>query len=520
MTSIYDSPLAKRIMLVDLNPYDVDAGAVVQKYVASEFYTTEPTDSPANTTYVGCCMEAPIFKREMFNGTSLRGFANVDRGSFRIVNTLEPGRDAARFEDWFNSDKFTWDGRGCQIYIIEDGTPYSGRTKVFDGIIEDIDYSENFITFRLRSKQYLMDKFMQETRYAGTGNAEGSTTLKGSPKPLCFGQCFNVAPVLVDAANQIFQVHDGAIQSIDAARDKGVALSDQGNVSGYSNLAATSPASGQYYTAHNVGMIKVGGTLAGQLTIDVQGSTLGGTYSAKVADICEYITDTYTDISDFDSTALAALNTAAGQTVGLYSNDDMNVQEALDLLAGSIGAFYGFSREGEFTMGRYEGAAVTPDLSIDDMDILEGTLQVTTFGAPVFRATVRYRPNYAQQNPDNLAGSVSQANRELYGKDYLYETDENTAIQTKFLNSYEQLFDTLLYSSSAAAAEATRLLALYDDKLEVITADTNLKPLQVDVNQTLNITHERYGLSAGKNFVIIGFEEDYLDGRVRVVAIG
>lgn len=517
--ALFDNPLEQRILLVELQPYDVVNTTVVTRYLASEQYITEPTDTPANTNYKAVIQDGVRFRREMYAGATVGGRSIPDRGSITIINTKE-GNAAARFEEWLDPNKFTWDNRSCCIYLIAKGDTHANKTMIFDGVIDGISFEENTITFRLRSKEHLLDRLIQEKRYAGTGDDEGNSTVENLPVPLCFGQCFNIEPLLIDPAQQIFQFHDGAIQAIDAVRDKGVALTATNNVATYAALKSESPSSGQYATSTQLGLIKAGGTLAGRLTADVRGSTLGGTYSALFGSISSYIVQTYATITSVDSSAISAMDVLADETIGIYIKDDRNILDVLDEMANSVGGFYGFNRAGQFDVGRLDAPASTPDLSISETDIIDNSLSLRTLGVPVWKLNCLYKRNFTPQSRDELAGGVSESNRQAYGLKYLTETSSDAAVKTKFLNALEVDIPTNIFSSADAAAFAQNRREFYDDKLQIVQADTNLKPLNIELNQTVKITHPRFNLENGKNFVIIGFTEDYLTGRVQITGVG
>ena len=131
--------------------------------------------------------------------------------------------------------------------------------------------------------------------YLGTGGTEGGDDLKGKPKPLCFGQVFNVPAVPVDTANLIYQVHDGIINSVTAAYDRGVALNKVGGV----------PAAGEYSDDLANGTFTLGGSPTGTVTADVQGSA-DPSYVSVTSDIVKRVVKSYGGLKD-DDTRLAGV---------------------------------------------------------------------------------------------------------------------------------------------------------------------------------------------------------------------
>lgn len=100
-------------------------------------------------------------------------------------------------------------------------------TTVMVGTMQNPDVTPDLVLIKLRDLPQEMAVPVQTTKYAGSGTLEGGDDLTGKPKPLCFGKVLNVAPPMVDSTKLIFQVHDGALASLDAVRDRGVALVSQ-----------------------------------------------------------------------------------------------------------------------------------------------------------------------------------------------------------------------------------------------------------------------------------------------------
>lgn len=519
--SIYTNTLTERVLLVDLKPYNVVAAAVQNKYVASDFYTTKPSDSPANITYTGCIEGDFFFSRAMFAGEKLGGISIPDYGLVTIINTQEPGAAASRFDDWIDPAKYTWAGREITVWILERGQPYSSKTELLDGIVSGIDYTENTITFRVKSKQYLLDKFIQNTRYAGTGGAEGGSELKGKPKPLCFGRAFNIEPVIIDATNLVYQFHDGAVQAIDAVREKGSNYATAG--SDYANYAALVAAiiTGDYITCRALGMIRLASKPNGRITADVRGSRLFGTYSAKFGDIAEYIVETYSTIP-VNAAAITQINTDAPYELSFYTGiEDINIQDLFDSLTSDFFGWYGINRDNEFDCGIINVPAVSATLELTQFNIDEDTLDREPANEIVKTINSNYRKNWTVQTGDELASGLSEANRALYSKEglSLAPTTDGT-ITTKYPQAIEKTVSSSIWDATDAQSVTDRRLAYYKVERSRYKMRTSIVPLQANLNDTVEITTQRYGLSSGKNCIIIAFEEYYIAARVNLTIEG
>lgn len=521
MPDIYENPNTHRVLLVEVDAYNVVSATSETFYFGSDFFITEPGDVPANTIYSGVLQGDVSFSKELFNGDKLRGKGIPDRGAFTIFNTLEPGRNAARYDDLINPDKYTFDGRACRIYAIEKGAAYSSKVLLQRCSIDDIEYDESSITFRLRGNAYLLNNQIQSSRYAGTGDAEGGADLKDLPKPLTFGRLRNVPGTLINSSYLVYQFHDGAVQEFEAVRVRGVDITFSADYSNYAALVAATISAGEYATCKALGLIRFNTTPDGEVTADIKGSTLSGTYSAKTGDIMSYIVSNYSDWTDIDTASITALNTANGGDVGVYvGTREQSIDSVLDELANSIGAFYSGNRDGKFSVGRVTTPSIISSVDIDESDIENNSLKRSTIGRPIWKATLGYKPAIVVQSPDSLAGSVTPDNRQLFSQDYLTETASDSSVKTKHTGAVDFRFNSNLYDASAASTEVSRILTLFKSRRDIFTAQTNLKPLQVELGDTISITHSRYNLQSGKNFVIMGYTEYYLSGRVEIKAFG
>jgi len=241
--TIYSDAFLQRVYLVDLHPYSVALGATTMLRVATEYYATAPSDTPANAIYYGCIRSGPSLERGLFQGDRIGGRSIPARGSVELAIGDYPEWTGLNLLDYIDPDKYAWDGRAFAVWVVAKGEAYSTRTLLFRGVIDDIDYTETTLTLRLRDEQHLLDKALQTVLYEGTGAAEGGEELKGKEKPLLFGQCFNVAPVPVNVSSDLlYQVHDGPIYNILAVRDRGVPLLTTGTASAGGADTLTLPA--------------------------------------------------------------------------------------------------------------------------------------------------------------------------------------------------------------------------------------------------------------------------------------
>ena len=502
--AVFDDDVS-RILLVDLKPYDVNSAAVTTLRVASTEYATEPSDTPSSALYFGVVQDDIYTDRAMFTGDNVGGLSLPDFGALTVINPKQPDI-GAEFDDWLDPAQYTWQGREIDIYVLQEGAAYSTRTKVFSGVIKELQYEENTIRVTYRSKAYLLDDPIQANRYAGSGGDEGGADLEGKPKPLCFGRVSNIQPIFVDTSTLRYQYHDGEVQSNDEARDRG------------SPLVITT----DYTDDLTDGFIDLVAEADGTITQDVKGSTLGGTYSAQPADIMEYMVETLRGLSDIDTASISAVNAARGYEVGYYTgSDNPNYNQALTDIAKNFNGYFGFNRAGEFDIGIFDAPSGSADIELDEQDIEIDSLKRDPLGDIVYKVTVNARPSVEVQNTDSFAGGVDEDKKALYSKEYqLSVVATDASVLTKYPEAKELVIDTTIYSETDAQDLADALLAYWKEPRSKFRLTTNLRPLSVSINDVVKITHSRYNLSAGKNFNVIRFKEFYLKNRVELTVAG
>lgn len=469
---------AARALLVEATVYSGGVEAV--RTMSNRAFISGPIDSPAHAAYDDIIVGVPRFSSqlsELFTGKSLPTWGDVE-----VIN------ESGVRDSWLND---AWDGRAVRLYLGDPAWPKSDYRRVLDGTIGDIYApAQNRLALKLRDKTWAMNAPIQ------TSLIGGFTVNEDQPIPLCFGQCFNVEPLLIVAATHQYQVHDGAIEAITAVRDNGLAVA-------YTADVAT-------------GTFTLSAAPAGRITADVKGAKPGGVYLTKCADIINHIVTTRTQltIDDIDVTNFTAFNSVAPQILGVYIRNRENIIPILDQLTAAVGGFWTFSRDGFLRLGRLESPSGTPVLELEADDIRERQFVCTGRALPIQTLRLGYARNYTPQ-ADGLAGAVTEANRALYASEYQVATTTNVGIETTHLLARNPDLDaTLLVDASEAATEASRRAALYSQVRGIYEIGVWTAPLRVNLGEVVKITHPRFGFAAGVLAVVVGLDEEPARGRV------
>lgn len=324
---------------------------------------------------------------------------------------------------------------------------------------------------------------------------EGGPSLEGRPKPLCFGHCLNVTPAQVSPSLLIYQVHDGPIYAIDAVYNRGVAL-----------------ATNQYTVdlLHGTFTLLQAPGEGGVITADVRGDILGNYgYLASISAIAYRVATTYGPLveADTDYPSFTALHYANTATAGLYVTEPSTILQVLDELVNSIGAFYGFNRNGLLAVGLFTAPSGSAPVAaaFGPAEILE--IEALPTELPTWRQRVGYEKNWTVQSSDSLAGAVTEERKAFLAEEHrLAVATDETIRQAFLLASDPEPVPTLLKDKPAAEAEAARLLDLYGERREMYRVTVKTQPYSLELGDQVAVDYTRFGLG-GRLFRVVGLEE-------------
>lgn len=194
---------AIRCVLVEVEVGQASGGTQT-RYLSNTTYVTGGGDSPSHTAYLARITGGLNITKSL----SLSGATSLSYGDIELVNT-----DGA-LDSWVDD---YWVNRPVAFYL---GSPNWSRADfrlVFSGRTTGIDMrSRTRLNIKLSDVLQRLNTPASEAKIGGT-KVNADTLL-----PLCFGECHNVTPVLVDPTTNEFQVHQGAIEGVIEVRDNGV----------------------------------------------------------------------------------------------------------------------------------------------------------------------------------------------------------------------------------------------------------------------------------------------------------
>lgn len=309
------------------------------------YLSTLPYLSESSIAYDALLLEEPVFEE------SLDAHAGI--GDFVVINHSTP-------EVW---QSFSWVGCECRFYFGDVTWPRAAFAPIARTLIEDVRRDGLRFIFDVVDRGALLEKPIAQLDIDVRGEAKEI--------PLCFGALFNVAPVLIDYAEQVYQAHDGAVLSVQP-RDNGIPVD-----------CTTLLAAGKFKLANNP---------IGFLSCEVQQSD-----KTLLAVLQQVATRAGFEVVHFGTQSWQRL-----AVVGLYVTGEPSFASLLDELVASVGCWWRLD-----ALGRIEvisDQAQTLDITITDDDILD--LQPAALERPNNKITVNFAPNHVVLDQGTLAGAV------------------------------------------------------------------------------------------------------------------
>lgn len=468
------------VALGELKTADYFTPALETLYYSANGYTTAPGDTPASRWYDERAEQPLLFWRSIV-GDRLGGLAR-ERAELKLGNG-----DGAL--DLFQ-DLYALDMREVDIEMGEAGAAYSAFGTIFTGYMLDAAVSEDAVTVRLGTRAMALRTLLHPSTYGGTGGTDGGADLKGQVKPLCFGRVYNVTPVLVDATNLVYQVHDGAIQDVPAVYDGQVALTK----------VVGTPTAGQYAVDTANGTFQLGDEPVFDLTCDVDGRHDGADWPRTVANIVADLIDNYSPLASSDRAAssFTQLNTDQPAVVGLYLPEPAAIDAAIDALLRSAGCYGYFTLASKLIVGQFAAPGATATVELDDDNILSAQRDPLPGGlTPIaYRWSVGYQRNHSPGA--SVADGAPAARRAFAASEYRVAAASDSGVLANYLLAVDAELQRAPFTTlSDAQDEADRALAIYGVPRALVTLAVKPALWTVEIGTMVKATYRRAGLSGG-----------------------
>lgn len=478
-------PRARPRTILLAAPRDASGDPVAIRLADGPF-VTGPADDPADAAMAAILKSPPAYSRRAADDLRLRGGMSQEGGEATLLNL---GR-----EDWLGD--LVWKGAEVQVLHGDERWPIADFRQVYRGVSEALQVGDRESRLVLRSPRLRLDVPVVKEKYGGTGGLDGHAGLKDTWKPVALGALFNVQPVYVGVVGGLhfYQVHDGAIEDVPAARSRGGTLAKVPGV----------PAGGQYQVdAANGGFYTPAPPDGAMITCDVEGDKTGGVYVSSAAEVYERLVTTRAGFvaGDFLAGTVATLHAKNPAPVGIYvTGGETRVSDEARAVMDTVGALDHFDRDGKVRMLRFEGPAAEAVAEIGEGLVKECERLASVDPASAIRLASRrnWRPL-----DEGEAGDLADE-REAAMTPWLW-SEAATGWAGLIDNVVE--IETRFRHQADGDAEAARLAALFGAPAKVIRQSLRVRPYERDVGDTVRLVHSRHGLAAGRLGWVLGITE-------------
>lgn len=507
---------AKRCVLAKVQVYDVVGGSDIYLYLSTTGYAA------GSTSYQPIISGGLQFSESI----TINGSTSVSYGDLEINNPN------GEFDAWLDDSQYIWVNRTIQLYY---GDPLWVATDtndvannifelIFDGLIVDIDSkSRTKLNIKVRDKMERLNTPVTEANLGASGSwGTNAQPNKDAVKPLVFGEVHNMTPLQTDPSTLEYMANSGPAELILEVRDNGVPIHTSGGITGITSYIGTT------------GKFTLNTPPAGVITISVQGvnnsinlgtgALVTGTYVNTITNLIALIATQYgrasTKLSatDLDLTNLSSFDSSNAIPAGIIVNDSSTVRTICGLLAESIGAQLFFSRIGKLQILRIgNGFANSAITTITDIDIISNTLQVQEKIPVIAAAKIAYCKNWTVQR--DLMTGIPDSHKVMFSEEWMTitSTTDYSAVAAKYkIDQEPEQKNTYLITTTDGTNEANRLAGLYSTARTLYTFTGTPRLLQLQLGQNINITHNRFGLSGGKNGQIVTLGPNWTTGLVNV----
>lgn len=412
----FQAPEAKRYLLVEIQRSDA---ALTKYYLSSEPYTTEPGDTPDNLMYTPVIGGTGLGDIRRALNDPFAGNASTGFGTLSLTDDMVTTQTTSGF-----MDSVIYLPRGAVVSAF-----LAGPAKLFN-------------------RSTAMPLFTGTVARTG-GTDEGTITVEvtdGSEvvrsktievldKPIAYGRVRNIRPKLTNPALLEYYVHDGPIQAVNAVYDQGALLT-----------------AGTQYTADlATGKLTLLVSPAGELTVDVDGAKVSGTWLQSTAQVVGNL------LSRAGLSITQDVVLPSG-VIGLYLDQTQNLGSLLDRLLVGLAGYWLIGSNYTFVARQFPVPLEVPaEATFTDAELIGG-FTYQDDDRLYKRVNFSYQVNWTQYQS---RGAATAAQAEFSQLQYRQGSvlDPSPVAELQYLDSPQ--IDTLLDNLGDAQAVANRVLSIY-----------------------------------------------------------
>lgn len=491
-----EDPATPRIVLVEVSVRS--NGQEIVRYLSTQGYNTFPDDVPANQHYEGILLAGFQYNEQL----DLTGIGGISGGDLEIAN-YNGERD-----DWLND---VWDNREITAWIGDPSWKRSDFKMIFNGAVATIECkSIDTLSLSLRDKQQLLSTPATDKKIGGTG------TNKDDVISLSFGEVHNVTPEIITNTGPnatkltTYKVHDVAIERFLEVRDNGFPIAND-NI-GWSKVSRNL----------SNGTFTLNQSAEGTITASVQGDK-NTTFTPTIASLVKRLITGYGTaesrytLDDIDAANFADFETMCPQPVGIFLQGSSNVLVACQELAASVDARLVTSRLGKARLVQIKLPGSGVPVEIGPSQIVLDSLKILS-PSPQVRASVTLGFNKNWTVQEDLLTGIPEEHKQMFADEWLTVTSTNNTVKEEYkLNDAPPQVNTLLLRRVDAAAEADYRRILWSKRRAVFQFEGTSDLIgSLELGKAVILKHHRFGLSDGKEGLVVSLSPNWFTGRITV----
>lgn len=391
-------------------------------------------------------------------------------------------------------------------YFGGDDLPFTEYAQTFTGICRGIKRSDSGPVLDLAGLENQIERKTVGTNKIDVATYPNCGANDGKSKPVAIGLCYNVEPPLVDSVTYRYMFHEGAGPTLFAVYANGKALG------------------GGAYTDNLDGTFTLTAAPTGRITCTVFGAYFGSLWASMLSGVLQ--TWGGITLSQIDSAAVTAADIALPFAVGTYVQKETPVSDVIAELSDGIPAWYGFQKNGIFSMREVTDPALgttdweTASVVSSEIPIafLDGTLTVGQANTPIFRTNVSYYRNFSATTQNQLDPTLTENQKLAFILPFRKDYYTDTAVLTKYPNAGTKDIVFGTYTLSQAVSCATKWTNLLKVPRQLIRLTIKAMELRYEIGDIVEVTYKtelrdgstwyRHGLNATK-LMITGITENY-----------
>lgn len=484
-------PNAYPVLLVEVNI--ANGSTPLTLYLSNRPYYTDTTDTPANTAYNPIILPSLDFSEEI----SLEGDVSISYGDILLDNT------DYSLDSWID---YIWENGTVSIYLGDSSFTRDDFTLIFSGVISNFTpRSSTSMSISIRDMLDALNHPIYDATVGTTWSKGIENQNKDIVRPLCFGEVFNISPVLVDDVTLTYMIHDGPIELILEVRDNGVPV--------------------QFVPQLSQGTFSLVNSPVGTITCSAQGDSysidssnnLVSTYNNNAARIVQRIIKSFgNDLTRplsnaIDTTSFNECSSATGP-IGIFISDRTNVLEVCNNILASYGYRLISYRYGKIGVTRLVSPTYPSSESITVNDVITGTVSIQEVPEVVSSIALTYCNNYTVQQ--DTSEGIPAEHRDIYSREYSITTAVDSAIKLQYKHTKNpEPYSTLLIDATSAETEANRRLDIVSQKRIILSMELTSPYILTSLGSIAYITLPRYSLNNGKYGQIISCQVNWFTLR-------